>query len=255
MKMKLQSFSELKKHEKTQDTRTGNTFYWVLGSLSSCDHLDLEKSPSVRETNGRAAGSRYIGRSDSLQSFWSKLQQSQTYYFHPTVYPPAWCRTSDNILDPLSFFFPFFPLGLGALAEGRQEETPQWARQCLWETLLYPQGFFLFPVWSAGESFSTSCQSGASATRPHCLLHTDLILQPQRDLLYCYYSLPCFFSLPITWRVAVFSVFCCFKHWICEWKQGRCITSLLSATMISSTYLVVFWVCLLCWRKNRDAAG
>lgn len=45
---------------------TGNTFYCVLGGLSSCDHLDVEKSPSVGETNGMAAGSRYVGRSDSL---------------------------------------------------------------------------------------------------------------------------------------------------------------------------------------------
>lgn len=96
-------------------------------------------------------------------------------------------------LIPILFFsFPFFPFRSAALEEGRQEETPQSARQCLWETLLYPHCFFLFPVWSAGEWFSTSRQNQATATRPHCLLHTDLILQPQWDLLYCYYSLPCF---------------------------------------------------------------
>lgn len=115
-------------------------------------------------------------------------------------------------LIPYPFFFfkfPFFPFRSVALAEGRQEETSQWACQCLRETLLYPHGFFLFPVWSAGESFSTSCQNGASATRPHCLLHTDLILQPQRDLLYCYYSLPCFFSAYTMKGFCLFSVFCC----------------------------------------------
>lgn len=45
---------------------TGNRFSCVLGRLSSCDHLDVEKSPSVRETNGTTAGSRYIGRYDKL---------------------------------------------------------------------------------------------------------------------------------------------------------------------------------------------
>lgn len=55
-----------KKHETTQKIQKGNTFYCVLGSLSSCDHLDIEKSPSVRETNGMAAGRVYIGRSDSM---------------------------------------------------------------------------------------------------------------------------------------------------------------------------------------------
>lgn len=35
-------------------------------------------------------------------------------------------------------------------------------------------------------------------------------------------------------------------------EASRCITSLLSATMISSTYLVVFWACLLCCDKNKD---
>ncbi len=111
----------------------------------------------------------------------------------------------------LFFSFPFFPFRSVALAEGRQEETPQWACQCLRETLLYPHGFFLFPVWSAGGSFSTSCQSGASATRPHCLLHTDLILRPQWDLFYCYYSLPCFFFCLYHEGFLCFQcvVFCC----------------------------------------------
>ena len=161
----------------------------------------------------------------------------------------------DNTLDPWFFFkFPFISIQVLVLAEGRQEETPQWTRRCLRETPLYPHGFFRFPFWSAGESFSTSCQSGA--TRPHCLLHTDLILQPQQDLLYWYYGLPCFFC-PLTFtmkRCCAFSVlFMRFIHCVCEWKQEICITSLLSATMISSTYLVVFWACLLCWRQSRDA--
>lgn len=114
----------------------------------------------------------------------------------------------DNTLDPWFFFkFPFISIQVLVLAEGRQEETPQWTRRCLRETPLYPHGFFRFPFWSAGESFSTSCQSGA--TRPHCLLHTDLILQPQQDLLYCYYGLPCFFApLLLPWSVAVLSVCC-----------------------------------------------
>lgn len=100
------------KHETTQNTRKGNTFYCVLGNLSSCDHLDLEKSPSVRETNGTAAGSRYIGRSDRLQSFGytncSKVRPSISTLLCIHL---RWCwfrSEPDNILYPFSFFCFFF---------------------------------------------------------------------------------------------------------------------------------------------------
>lgn len=53
---------------------TGNTFSSVLGRLSSCDHLDVEKPPSVRKMNGKAAERRYIGRYDRVQTFRSKMQ-------------------------------------------------------------------------------------------------------------------------------------------------------------------------------------
>lgn len=97
-------------------------------------------------------------------------------------------------LIPYSFSFVFISfLSIQVSGISGQEETPQWARRCLRETPLYPHGFFLFPVCAVGESFSTSSENGAAATRPHCLLHTDLILQLLWDLLYCYYSLPCFF--------------------------------------------------------------
>lgn len=180
----------------------------MLGSLSSCGHLDVEKSPSVGETNGMATGSRYIGRSDSLQSFGSKSDPLFPTYCASTCIC-CWILnlnlTTNLIPSPFFSPFPFFLFRLVALVEGRQEETPQWARQCLWETPLFPRGFFRFPVWSAGESFSTSCQNGASATRPHCLLHTDLLLQSQQDLLYCYYSLPSFFPTVIIKGCCAFS--------------------------------------------------
>lgn len=183
-------------------------FYCVLRSLSSCDHLDLEKSPSVRETNGTATGSRYIGRSKNLQSIGSKLQQISTLLCIPGLR-----LESDNTLDPLPFsLLKKNPFRSMALEKGCQEDTTQWARQCLWDTLLFSHGFFRFPVWSAGESFCISCQNCASATRPHCSLHTDLIPQPLQDLLYCYSSLPRF----LPWRVLV--SFLLLKHCICEWK-------------------------------------
>lgn len=63
-----------------------------------------------------------------------------------------WCWTShrsrptDSILFFLLFSLFTFHSGPGALAEGRQEETSQWARQCSRETLLYPHSFsFFFP--------------------------------------------------------------------------------------------------------------
>ena len=142
----------------------------------------------------------YIGRSDSRQSCGYELQGSQTFFFPDNCASTcfgawliiwAWQDTWSLIL----FFFSISFLSIQVSGISCQEETPQWARQCLRETLLYPHGFFRFPVCSAGESFSTSRQNGAAATRPHCLLHTDLILQLQWDLLHCYYRLPCFFPL------------------------------------------------------------
>lgn len=56
-------------------------FYCVLDRLSSRDHLDVEKSPCIR---GMAAGSRYIGRSDSLQSFWIQICSK----VRPSISPP-----------------------------------------------------------------------------------------------------------------------------------------------------------------------
>lgn len=120
----------------------------------------------------------------------------------------VWSLTTHLIPYP----FPFFKRAIQALEKGFQEDTTQWARQCLWDTLLFSHGFFRFPVWSAGESFCISCQNCASATRPHCSLHTDLIPQPLQDLLYCYSSLPRF----LPWRVLV--SFLLLKHCICEWK-------------------------------------
>lgn len=118
----------VRKHETTQNTRKGNTFYCVLGSLSSCDHLDLEKSPSVGETNGTAAGSGHIGRSDSLQKHWIQISAKSDLLFSP--YCVSTCVGAGSNLNLTThlipfFSFPFFPFRSAALAEGRQEETPQ----------------------------------------------------------------------------------------------------------------------------------
>lgn len=291
MILQFLSFSELKSMKQHREPTkvlfrvnempkifTANTFSCVLGRLSSCDHLDLEKSPSVRETNGRATGSRYTGRSDNLQTFASKLQLSQVLRFHPTVYPPVlalgfsdctlklsmttWSLFfSVSLSLSLSLFLSLVSIQFALTNRGLPGENPTISMSVLTETLLYPCGFFLFPVCSLYQgvvhNFLSKQSQRATATRPQCLLHTDLILQLPKDLLYCYYSLACFFP-PLFYNMkgcCVLSVlFLLFKHCVCEWKQGKCITSLLSATMISSTYLVVCCVCLLCWGKKRGVA-
>lgn len=64
-----------KKHEIGQNISKCYMFYCALSRLSSCDHLDLEKSPSAIESNGTATGSRYIG----------KIKKTCAANFHPVV--------------------------------------------------------------------------------------------------------------------------------------------------------------------------
>lgn len=220
-------------------------FYCVLCRLSSCDHLGLEKSPSARERNGTATGSRYIG----------KIKKNPVQKISTPLCKPGLPLESGNKLDHYSFsLFNFLSFHWG------RQHWKRAARRIRHNELVsadgrlvFSHGFFRFPVCSTGESLCISCQNCASATRPHCSLHTDLILQPEQDPLCCFSSLPC--TLVHFTIKASPVVFLEFQYCICEWRWGRCLTSLLSATMISSTYLVVFWACLLCWRKNKDVAS
>lgn len=87
-----------------------------------------------------------------------------------------------------------------------------------------------------------------SEKRPHCLLHTHPSLQLQWDLFHSYYS-SCLYHRRIVGFQCVVSAG---QKLHLRREASRRITSLLSATMISSTYLVVFWACLLCCDKNKD---
>lgn len=161
-------------------------FSVVLGRLSSCDHLDLEKSPSVREVNAAAAGSRYTGRDDSLESFGSKLQLKSNLLFPPFcvsectdaglhIYSTVSLTTC---LIPYPSFHFLSPFRSVASAEGCQEEAPQIALESFWDTIHYPHGFppiSCLLCW--GIENRTSCQK-----RPHCLLHTHPTLQLRWDL-------------------------------------------------------------------------
>lgn len=72
-------------------------FRCVLCRLSSCDHLDLEKSPSARERNGKATGSRYIG----------KIKKRPVQQIFTPLCKPDLPLESGNKLD---HFFPFFKI-------------------------------------------------------------------------------------------------------------------------------------------------
>lgn len=105
-------------------------FSVVLGRLSSCDHLDLEKSPSVREVNAAAAGSRYTGRDDSLESFGSKLQLKSNLLFPP--FCVSECTDAglhiyskpNDMLDPLSFFSFPFSIQVSGISRGLSGGSP-----------------------------------------------------------------------------------------------------------------------------------
>lgn len=203
-----------KKHETGQNIRKGDMFYCVLRSLSSCDHLDLEKSPSVRETNGTATGSRYIGRSKNLQSIGSKLQQISTLL----------CITglrleSDNTLDPLSFSLfkkkkSFLSIQVNGIRKG------------------LPGGY---------DTMSSSVLTGDSSVFTRlfpvsCLVRWGIVLHFLSELCLCHQATllvahwpnsaapagPALLLLQFTmlvflpWRLLV--LFLLLKHCICEWK-------------------------------------
>lgn len=163
----------------------------MAGSLSSCDHLHAEKPPSVKETNGTAAGSGPLADPAACEEAASKLQHTQNapfFYFHHSA------ASTCNLEPDYTLFISLSPL-FTVVEEGETPPTHTHNNELVgsfWETL---QLFFQFPVRSAGESFSTSCQKQKpSATRPHRLLHTDLILRPRQDLLVLLLQLTLAFS-------------------------------------------------------------
>lgn len=101
-------------------------------------------------------GAGMLADTTACKALEPNCSSSQTFQFYPSVHPTApmldCISKPNNILDPLSFLsFPFLPFRSVALAEGCQEEAPQIALQCLWETIHYPHGFSPFPVCSAGK--------------------------------------------------------------------------------------------------------
>lgn len=109
----------------------GNMFFCVLGRLSSCDHLDLEKSPGVRKTDSTIPGSSYAGGYVRHGiSACNKLNQIHVVCYHPAVRPPELIPHFKSELNMFFFFFlpflfPFLLFRSMALAGNCQEETPQ----------------------------------------------------------------------------------------------------------------------------------
>lgn len=94
-----------------------------------------------------------------------------TIYLIPSPIPPSFLLKFPFLSSQVSDISKGLPWGI------RHNEVVS----ACGKTLLFSHGFsfFWFPVRSAGESFCISCQNCASATRPQCSLHTDLIPQPR----------------------------------------------------------------------------
>ena len=174
-----------------------------------------------------------------------------TSHFHPTVHPPA--EVLDLKSEPDIMSDPQVSVISSLFYTGRwQEETPPWESPVLTgdssaSTRLFPVSCLL--RWGIAQLFL----SKRSRCHQTTLLaaHWPNSAAPVGPALLLLQLSLLFFLLVYEGLLRFQCVAAVGQTVFHEWKEGRYITSLLSATMISSTYFVVFWACLLCWSETQ----
>lgn len=119
-----------------------------------------------------------------LKMHRSKVLETSSFFPTLLCIHLRWCRglnlwlTSHSISDSIYVFaYRFTHIQVGGVSCQEIERV----REVLW----IHRAFFLFPVCSTGESFSTSCQNRTAATGQHYLSFWPNSAAPQGLPLYC----------------------------------------------------------------------